>query len=165
MQEIWVEIREFPVYSISNLGRIINHEKGWPIRQSMNSSHIMKVGLVKDHTQYTRSVKVLVAEHFVSGRTDLFNTPIQLDGDPYNCRADNIVYRPRWFAMKHVMQFHDIRPTNLNTPIKDARTGDTYPNVVAAAIANGLLFIDIWKSINFGEATFPTWQTFEIVRF
>lgn len=165
MQEVWVQIAGFPVYSISNLGRVINNEKGWPIRQSLNTSNILKVGLVRDHIQYTRSVKVLVAQHFVSGHNSLFNTPIQKDGDTYNCRADNLVYRPRWFAMKHAVQFHDIRQSHRQGPVREIKSGDTFENIVTAAIHNGLLFVDVLKSIRHGEPTFPTRQLFEIVHF
>lgn len=165
MQEIWVEINDFPIYAISNLGRIINTEKGYPIRQSFNSSGIMRVGLVRDGVQYTRSVKVLVAEHFVKGYTGIFDTPIQLDGDPRNCRSDNLVYRPRWFAWKHTVQFRNISPAHYRGPVMDADTGDVYEHVVHAAMVNGLLFKDIWRSIHYGEPTFPTKQVFKIQRF
>jgi len=164
MQELWVHIKEFPTYTISNFGNVFNDERKWPIRTSLNSSHILKVGLVKEGKQYTRSVKVLVAEHFlIHGWSNIFNTAIQLDGDPYNCRVDNLDWRPRWFAIKHCEQFKHIRPVHYRGPVLDTTTDDMYEHVVHAAMVNGLLFTDIWKSIHQGKPTYPTNQTFKIM--
>jgi len=166
MQENWVHIKEFPVYTISNFGRIVNEEKKWPIRASLNSSGILRVGLVKEGKQYTRSVKVLVADHYLlHGWTNIFNTAIQLDGDPWNCRVDNLDWRPRWFAMQHAEQFRgDISRVHYQGPLIDPETDAMYEHVVHAAICHGLLFKDIWSSIYDGKPTFPTNQTFKIMR-
>jgi len=166
MNDFRVAIREFPNYSISNTGAVFNEERGWPIRASLNSSGILKVGLVKEGKQYTRSVKVLVAEHYLlHGWTNIFNTAIQLDGDPWNCRVDNLDWRPRWFAIQHAEQFRGvIPPVHFQGPVLDAATNDMYEHIVHAAMVNGLLFKDIWKSIREGKPTFPTQQTFKIMR-
>lgn len=164
MQEIWVPLYEFPQYNISNHGRIINELRQSPVRQSFTHNGNAKVGLSVDGKQYTRSVAVLVAETFLEGRTEQFDTPIHLDGDPRNCRADNLVYRPRWFAWKYRHQFDNISPVHSRGPVIDLDTKEVYRDVVETATTNGLLFKGVWRSIQMKEDAFPTWQRFDFVR-
>jgi NUMOD4 motif len=160
MDEEWKTIDEFPTYQISNFGRVVNQDTGRLIRESITRSNVVKIGLVSGDRQYTRSVKLLVAEHFVDGRSELFDTPIHLDGDPRNNIADNIVWRPRWFAWKYTRQFAEHEPGSERGPIIDLDTNDLYLDMVEAAIRNGLLVHDVWKSIYVKQPTFPTWQNF-----
>jgi predicted GNAT superfamily acetyltransferase len=164
---MWVTIEEFPRYSISNFGHVVNKATGRYMALTKNKAGIVKVGLMKDDgNQYQRSVKVLVAEAFVPGRDEVFNTPIQLDGDQTNLRADNIVWRPYWFAWKYTNQFEYIKPvhTNKRRRIMDVKTLELYQNVYEVATTHGLLFVDIWRSIHFHEPIFPTWQEFAFVK-
>jgi hypothetical protein len=73
-------------YEVSNFGRIYNIQTGREMVLSPTLQGILTVGLMSENhdgypnRQYRRSVKRLVAEAFVPGETDLFDTPIQLDG-------------------------------------------------------------------------------------
>ena len=107
--EEWKTIEEFPNYDISNYGNIANNFNEVLLEVSKTKQGALKVGLVKDGKQYTRSVKVLVAEAFVIGQTDIFDTPILLDGNQSNCSAWNIEWRPRWHAWNYSYQFNDIK--------------------------------------------------------
>jgi hypothetical protein len=109
-----------------------------------------------DGKQYRRSVSGLVAQAFLDDpvRED-FNTPIHLDGDRKNCRADNLEWRPRWFAVN----YHKER---LNPPFpkwtRDIRLMDTleiFDNPSQAAVKYGLLERDIHKAIVQGLTVFP----------
>jgi len=160
MDEHWSVIPEFPNYSVSDLGNVMNNITGRDIRLTLTSQGAVKVGLVRGGTQYTRSVKVLVAEAFVPGRTDIFDTPIQLDGYQHNNMAENLMWRPRWFAWKYSRQFAIESDYHSRGPIYDLDTGQRYADVYEVATRNGLLFQDVWRSVNLGYPTFPTKQVF-----
>ncbi len=163
MELEWKPIQEFPNYLISNYGDIVNAHSGRWMAQSKTLQGVPKVGLIKGTRQYTRSVSVLVAETFVRGRDTLCDTPIRLDGDRTNNRADNLVWRPRWFAWEYTHQFSSIDQNAHIGPIRDPETGRRYLDVYEAAIINGLLFKDIRRSIVVGDPCFPTYQRFETI--
>lgn len=165
LERQWVPIQEFPEYSISNYGEVVNETTGRLLRESTTIQGAVKVNL-HNGEYHTRSVKVLVAEAFVPGQSVIFNTPIHLDGDQKNNRADNLMWRPRWFAWKYTRQMSDVSEVHLRGPIRDIDTREMYLHVYEAATMNGLLFKDIWRCLyNFDfETIFPTGQRFEFVR-
>lgn len=164
IEEHWKIIPDFPNYSISDLGNVLNNSTRRDMRLTMTRQGDIKVGLVKGGTQFTRSVKVLVAEAFVSGRSDLFDTPIQLNGHQNDNQAHNLAWRPRWFAWKYTRQFSEPSDIHEAGPIYDVDTRERYTDVYEAAIINGLLCKDIWNSLNLGRPCFPTNQVFAFVR-
>lgn len=166
MEIEWVQVEEFPNYSISNFGDVVNEATGRVLRQSTTIDGTVKVNIMHSNGQSTRSVKVLVADAFVLGKSDFCNTPIHLDGNSQNNQADNIRWRPRDFAWRYKRQFIDIPDKEFRGPIRDVETRDRYLHVYEAAVMNGLLFEDIWKSIRrqlYFESTFPTHQRFELI--
>lgn len=165
MDEIWVVCDEFPEYSVSSLGRISNTKRGKIVKQSVTQQGAAKVNFFKDGVRHTRSVKVLVAHAFVEGRTPTFDTPMHLDGDQLNNSADNLVWRPRWFAWKYKRQLEHTEYFEAFTdkPIKDIKTGLVYSNIVEAAMTNGLLFTEIRRSLLDQTPVFPSWHIFGVV--
>ena len=164
MEERWTTIVDYPRYLISNTGLVMNDDTGRLLSQSYNPQGAVKVGLYSEGGQHTKSVKVLVAVAFVEGHTDVFDTPINLDGDQSNNNADNIAWRPRWFAWQYTRQFLDVENWYLFRKVYDIATNDIYEDMVDAAKANGLLLRDILKSVHDDRhVTFPTWQRFGIV--
>lgn len=163
MEIEWVPIADFPNYLISSHGDVVNRSSGRWMHQSIGTGGVVKVGLVRAGKQHTRSVKVLVAEHFVTGKDEVFDTPIPLDGDRENNRADNLVWRPRWFAWEYARQFSGISDNDRIGPLRDVDTRETYFDIVECATMNGLLFKDIRKAIAMGESVFPTFQRFEFI--
>ena len=161
--EHWKTIIEFPEYKVSDQGRVLNTSNNRVLRESVTQSGVVKIGIVKGGTQFTRCVPLLVADTFVEGRDDIFNTPIHLDGDSRNNRADNLLWRPRAFAWKFTRQFTDIPAKYKKGPLVDIETGVQYKDVVEAAKVNGLLFEDVLKTITIQKPAFPTWQTFAFV--
>ena len=159
MSEQWRTITHFEDYLISSYGRIINNKRKSPVRQSFTKQGDMKVGLTKDGVQHTRSVRLLVAEEYVDGKTFIFDTPINLDGDPTNNRSDNIAWRPRWFAWKYKRQFKYIDDIE-NFSILEDNFGNKYFDVIDAATKNGLLFEHVIKSIKQGIPIFPSGHIF-----
>jgi len=163
MELEWVTLQEFPEYVISNYGDVVNKNSGrWMAQSETREGHI-KVGLVRAGKQFTRSVAVLVAEAFVVGHGGVFDTAVHLDGDRKNNRADNLSWRPRWFAWRYSAQFGRVSDNAHIGPIRDTVTGQRYIDVYEAAIVNCLLMEDIRKSIVMEVTVFPTHQRFEMV--
>lgn len=159
-----VPIEGFWDYYITINGDVVNAKTWRKMTTSPTAFGEPTVGLVRDGRQYRRSVKVLVARAFVEGETEIFDTPIQLDGNRNNLRADNIVWRPRWFAWKYSNQFQG-GPDNYpdwyyGGPVLDVVNGIRYDTVLEAAIENGILCRDILSSCNNQTQVFPTAQLF-----
>lgn len=161
MEERWAVIEDFPTYHVSDRGRVINSDTGRVLSESQTKTGTLKIGLVMGGKQHTRSVSVLVAQAFVDGHSEVFNTPVHLDGNPKNNFVDNLVWRPRWFAWKYAHQFQEHIPGQTMGPIADIETGVVYVDMWHAALSNGLLVEDVWKSIHTLKPAFPTWQMFE----
>lgn len=161
----WRVIREFPMYSINEEGRIRNDNTGRILRQSINEQGILYVGLTssQDGQQYKRSVAHMVAKTFLGKPLPIwFNTPIHLDGNRLNCRIDNLMWRPRPFAVRYHQQF-DHPTRGYDAPIEEVDTGEKFRNSWFAATKYGLLNRDIVRSIVNQVPVFPTNQMFREV--
>lgn len=162
--EIWRPIEDFPMYEISNYGEVANVETDLIIRPSTTLQGGLKIGLVKDGVQYTRSVKVLVARAFVDGEDDIFDTPMLLNGDQLDCKADNIVWRPRWFAWNYARQMEKQKAVYSLGPLieinEEGIVMNAYHNTIEASMKHGLLFSDVWDSLHTAKPVFPTRQIF-----
>jgi hypothetical protein len=161
-EEEWIEIYEFPGYSVSSLGQIRNDLTGRILKQSPTIRGSLKVGLIRDGIQYTKGVSALVAEAFLpKPENPLFDTPINKDTNKANNQVYNLEWRPRWYAIKYSRQFKERYQHQYTGPILDCETGDRYETVEHASIVNGLLFKDVFLGCLSQEPVFPTWQTFE----
>lgn len=168
MSEYWETIDEFPNYKISNYGTIINSKTNKIVRPSLTSQGALKVSLINSYGRKTRSVKVLVASIFVDGQTEIFDTPIHLDLNQLNVRADNLMWRPRWFAWTYAYQVNEnaseFSDRYNKGPIIETRSGEIYDNVYHACQVNGLIWWHVYVSLNsegVNKGVVPTWQTFE----
>jgi hypothetical protein len=154
--EVGKPIPGFENYDITNYGRVINTDTGKVMTLSPTQAGDLTVGLVRDGYQYRRSVKVLVAESFVKGKTVLFNTPIQVDGNKHNLHYMNIEWRPRWFAWEYSRQHHNFQDWYRYGPVLDITTIIEYEDIWEAAIATTSLCKDIYDSIQRGFEVFPS---------
>lgn len=160
--ETWKVIPEFPRYSVSDQGQVRNDQTGRIMRLSMNQYDLLTVGMMFKGTQFRRSVPLLVAEAFVPGGTEVFDTPICLDGDPYNVKANNLMWRPRWFAVKYKRQFGvDDMGVILNRQIQNIATREVFADSREAAKWYGLLEWDLVQSIEYRTFVWPVYQQFE----
>ena len=181
----WGHIPDFPDYMVSDQGEVHNVRTNRYLQKSRSTGGALTVNLYKNGRGYQKSVKSLVAETFVPhpppfeevpnsfgwpvvhssrySQAELTpTTPIQLDGDETNVRADNLVWRTRSFAWNYKRQFLDISDVHLNGPeLMDEDTHEVYACVYDAAVINGLLFKDIWRCLNgVIERVHPTQQRF-----
>jgi hypothetical protein len=165
--EEWVAIayHGFERYSVSNYGQVRNHKTGRMMSQSANQYGVVRVGLMNTQTgvQETVTVAKLVADHFVQGKSGPFNTPVNLDGDRFNNMADNLEWRPRWFAVKYFGQFEEYPEPLFGGQIQDDESRYIYESSRDAATRHGLLEYDILQSVLHGSRVFPSFQTFSRV--
>lgn len=162
MEEVWKVIEDFPKYSVSTLGNVRRDVSGRNLRFTPNLYGVVCVGLMKGPVQRNRSVPRIVAQAFIPQPNPAFDTPINLDGDRFNNRIENLMWRPRWFAILYNRQFHDPYDFPINKPIRDLKTGDIFANSFACAQAFGLLERDVVLSILNRTYTWPTYQLFDI---
>jgi hypothetical protein len=92
-----------------------------------------------------------------------FDHVIQLDGDRSNCRADNLMWRPRWFAIRYHRQWRTPHPYRVADPIYDVATELVYDGTAGVAITFGLLEKEILFSILNRTYVWPTYQQFGLL--
>lgn len=161
MPERWESLIEFPGYSVSDWGHVLNDRTGFRIKATQNTRGVAMVGLMKNGIQHKRSLALLVASVFVlqDRRQMSFDTPINLNGDRMNNHYTNLAWRPLWFARKYSKQFSDGH-ASFNDPIVDVETGEVYPNSMSVAVTHGLLDIEIYLSMINNTYVWPTGQIF-----
>lgn len=164
MAEQWVEIDGFPGYAVSSLGRVMNTNTELIKTATPNQAGVYNVLLMADGVQHRRSVALLVAKAFLEPPPrPVFDTPINLDGDRKNNAVDNLVWRPRWFAVSYNRQFKTPVPYDFKNGVRCIDTNRVYDHVRVCAVENGLLMKEIILGIWNQTPVFPTWQMFEEV--
>ena len=161
--EEWRSIPGFENYAVSDQGRVMNLDTDYFMALTRNQRGILMVGLVRDGVQYKRSVTVLVADAFLEPhKLPAFDTPVNLDGDRTNNEVENLVWRPRWFAVKYAQQFYSSERGFL-VPIEDIATGETFPTSWEAATKYGLLDREILTATINHTFVWPTYQRFRVL--
>lgn len=158
--EAWLPLQSYPGYSASDLGQIRNDRRSRILSVVSSSSGHTYVGLMSEGIQVKRSVAKLIADAFLPiPNRPHFTTPIHLNGLLYDCRANNLLLRPRWFAMKFTQQFGKEHPSH--PPVRDKSTKEIFQTCWPLVMGFGLLYVDILMSITNCTYVFPTMQTFE----
>lgn len=163
-EEQWVTIPNFHSYEVSDQGRIRNVDRDKIKRANSNQNGTLQVMLHRGNISYRRSVAHLVAASFLPPpqRRD-FNTVIHLNGDYSDCRAENLAWRPRFFAIRYHRQFRDDRRRGFTDPVEDLTTGRVYSSSWEAAIEHGLIDHQIFIATMNGVSVFPTGQRFRVL--
>lgn len=165
MKERWEHLREFPPYAVSTLGRVMNTDTDLIKTPMINQQGIPSVLLIQNRAQRRKSVALLVANVFLEpDQSSRFDTPINLDGDRLNCAVDNLMWRPRWFAMQYHAQFRRSRPPfGFQSKVRLLETDEIFETPLDAAVKYGLLEKQIILAATNGTQVFPDWFSFEIV--
>lgn len=161
--EYWKDIDGFEDYSVSNYGNIRSNKSGRILLVSPNQFGVFQVGLMKDGIQYHRSVPLLVAKAFLPIKPGPFDTPINLDGDRSNNHVNNLVWRPRWFAIKYNRQFRYSSELHISKPLMDLKTEEISSDSFECAKRYGLLEEDIVLAIMNRTYVWPTYQEFRVL--
>jgi len=160
--ETWATIADFPEYAVSTEGQIRNNSTGRIMKTSSNQYDVLMVGLMRDGVQHKRSVPLLVLNAFTEKPNENFDTPINLNGHRTDNRLDNLVWRPRWYAVLYNRQFAEPYEHPIVTPIRDPESGMIFPNSFSVATHYGLLEKDIVLSILNRTVVWITYQRFEL---
>lgn len=163
MEEKWQVIEAFPRYSVSNYGYTRRDATGRIMAYSRNQSGLVCVGLMKGSIQHHVSVPLMVARAFIPRTLSAFDTPINKDGNRWNNSVENLVWRPRWFAVLYNKQFTEPYDYPIPFPIRECRTQEVFANSFVCSITFGLLERDLVLSILNNTYTAITYQKFEVV--
>lgn len=148
----WRGVHEFPGWSVSDQGHFQNDSTGRILRTRMNNQGVMMIGLMQNGKQYTRSVARLVAEEFVRAEHDTFDTIIYLNGDREDCRASNLMWRTRPFAIQYHHMFEEL-------PVREGvyipHTGERFYSLREACTTYGLIENMAYRAMLKGEGVFP----------
>lgn len=160
---MWTPIDDFPGYSVSTEGEVRHDSNLRPLKPQINQSGVPYIGLFRDYSQKKRSLARLVATTYIPRSLEAFDTPINLDGDRLNCSVENLMWRPRWFAILYNQQFSDPYYGRINAPLRATDNQEVHSSSLEAAIRYGLLERDLVLSIEHNTFVWPTYQYFEIV--
>lgn len=160
----WIALEDFPGYSINILGQVMNEDTNRVMAMTKNQHHVIQVGLMRDGLQHKRAVGLLVAKLFLpTPEPPTFNTVINLDGNRSNNHVENLMWRPRWFAVRYHKQFFNDRRGFLE-PIIEIHTEERFKNSWQAAIKYGLLDREILTATLNRTYVWPTYQEFRTVK-
>lgn len=159
----WKPVEGFPGYSVNSMGQVRRNATKRVIHPRVSQYGVAYVGLMRNWQQCIRSLPRLVARAFVQSPSEIFNTPIQLDGDPLNCQAVNLMWRPRWYAVQYKRQFQDRYANPIKVPVRSVGDGEKFPNSWTAAQRYGLLEREVVLSVVNRTPAWPTYQRFEQV--
>jgi hypothetical protein len=162
MQE-WIPIQDFPGYSVNGYGQVRHDAFDRLMTPHANQTESIYVSLMRDGIQCQRALAPIVANAFLEDPVDPFDTPINLDGDRWNCAADNLMWRPRWFAIQYHQQFKHPYHNPILTPVKARGENEVFRNSFAAAMRYGLLERDVVLSIYHNTYAWPNYMVFELV--
>ena len=146
----------FPLYSVSDLGEVVNNNT-WTTKAYLKNQNGYKfVSLYQGPRRVSRQVAVLVAETFIRGMYPLeWNTLIYLDGDLDNCKASNLAYRPRSYALRYNRAIRTVDRSKWHldhTAIDWDGVELRFDNVVDSAAHFGILIEDVLKALETGES-------------
>lgn len=158
-------VEGFPDYLIDRNGTVYTEASGLKRKPSKTRDGAMKITLYRDGKPYTKSLSLLVAKTWVYNDfdPDIFDTPIHLDNDQENNHADNLAWRPRWFAVKYQRQYWNEEFRFSRVVVREKRSGIVYDTIMQACQYYGYLYMDVLKSCTKHESVFPTWKEFEFV--
>jgi hypothetical protein len=160
--DTWVPVEEFSDYSVNPLGQVRNNQSGRLLHTRINQFGVPYVGMTQGYGQFNRSLPRLVAAAFIPQPNEIFDTPINLDGDRTNCRVDNLAWRPRWYAVYYNNQFKERYHNPIDAPVRETETDEEFPDSLTAACNYGLLEREVVLSILNNTLAWPTFQKFVI---
>ena len=159
----WRPVEGFPGYSVNPLGQVRRDDTKRLLVPRFNQYGVPYVGLMRDWQQCIRSLPRLVAQAFLPTPSVIFDTPVQIDGDRGNCQADNLMWRPRWYAVLYNRQFDGERyEHSIDVPVHAINENEVFPNSLTAACRYGLLEREVVLSVLNRTPAWPTYQYFEL---
>lgn len=133
MISLWKDVEGFPNYEVSRMGDIRNKNTGRMLKQHDNRRRLLFVRLYKDGHPNTVAVHTLVARAFVEHAPE-WNADriLHQDGDYTNCRAENLLWRNRFYFAKKEFENQRAHPLD-DREVIDLSEGMVYKNALDAA--------------------------------
>lgn len=154
----WKQLDAFPKYAVSPEGLVKNLERDTLVTARQNRQGIFMVNLMRDNMQVTRSVALLVAQAYLRPPLNAaYNSVIHRNGDRTDCSAINLMWRPRWYAIKYHKMF-DLPELNVSVTID--QTNETFGTLREACIKYGLIEQDTYIQMLNQERCFHYGYTF-----
>ncbi len=101
MDEIWITIKDFDNYQVSNLGRIKSAYKNKKIlKPQLDENGYLHVSLYKDKKDYTKNIHLIVAKTFIPNPGNLPEVN-HIDGNKKNCATSNLEWSTKSDNEKH----------------------------------------------------------------
>jgi len=154
VKEIWQPVEEAPGYYVSNHGNV-RKALDYNMATGRLPDGTRTVSMTVDKKQQVFVLRRVVAAAFCDIPDEHSDTVVHLDGDQNNCHADNLVWRPRWFAWRYTRQFRLATLDRWEIPVVNVVTGDMSPSVVAAGMIDGTLWADVYRSVIEGVQIYP----------
>lgn len=105
----WRDIEGFPEWLVSSQGNVLSNWTHRIASLRTNQQNLVMVNLYQDKKIHTRLVSLLVAKAFLDPpKNSSYNSIIYLNGDKTDCRAINLMWRPRWYALRYHQMFEDL---------------------------------------------------------
>lgn len=146
--ESWEVIKDYSRYVINPEGVVKARDTGREMKTRQNKQSFVMITLMDDDgKKHTRSVALMVAQAYLPKPPNpSYNSVIHLDNDRGNCNANNLMWRPRWYAMLYRRMFKE-HPSNTSVLIEE--TGEIFGTLREACVKYGLYdkhtYIDMYN--------------------
>lgn len=105
----WRDIEDFPNWGVSENGLVVSDWTSRAMAINQNQQGLAIVKMTRDGKQFTRSLALLVAKAYLEPPPNpAYNSIVHLNGDRMDCRATNLMWRPRWYALRYHAMFDDM---------------------------------------------------------
>lgn len=159
----WIPVPKFPGYSVNNLGQVRNDHTERILRPQFTGAGVPYIGMMRNGEHLNRGLALLVMQSWRPMTNEYFDTPINMDWDRANCELDNLMWRPRWFAIRYHQQAKEPYQNRINAPVRPVDDEEVWNSSLEASQAYGLLERDVVMSILNRTYAWPTYQMFETV--
>ena len=158
--ELWKVIPGFSGYSVSNQGRIKNNRSGRFLATDGQRAAVLR----RDGKSHGRSIALIVARAFLPPPpNEAFDTPIHLNGNDIDNRAENLMWRPRWFANRFIREIRRDEYRGWRCPLMDTETREIFPHPRAIAERYGVLQTDVREAALQESEVWPTDRRFRMM--
>lgn len=145
----WAPVYGFEDYYVNEEGVVWDYARDAEVRQQWTDSFIVNLrDPSRPSNQTTKRVSVLVAEAFVPREEERYNTVIFLDGDKRNHHADNLMWRPRAYAIHYHREMSVAEHFMTPFPVVDSNHVE-HENSIDAAMYNGICPSHVIKSLTY----------------
>ncbi len=160
-EERWAEVEEFPMYAISDFGRVMNVISGRILKPAKTKAGYFRVTLYNEYEQKAFSVHHLVAFAFIDGYFEGAETN-HIDG----CKLNNMFKNLEWCTMSenrlHAYALGLKQPVRAYKRVRCIETEEIFPSVTATA-NHFNISIQLISNVIHGYRKTARGHTFELV--